>query len=62
MESVEEMCDTIALIDNSNKILEGKLIDIKEEYKNNRFEIGLLCDDKELLFDRMDYVSDDYKF
>lgn len=53
MESVEEMCDTIALIDNSNKILEGKLIDIKEEFKNNRFEIGLLCDHKDQLFDRI---------
>jgi ABC-2 type transport system ATP-binding protein len=49
MESVEELCDTIALIDNSNKILEGKLIDIKEKFKTNRFEIGLLSNERELL-------------
>ncbi|MBT0608248.1 ABC transporter ATP-binding protein [Aequorivita echinoideorum] len=42
MESVEEMCDHIALINKSNKILDGKLIDIKRAYKSNTFEIGLL--------------------
>ena len=47
MESVEELCDDIALIDKSNKILEGKLKDIKQNYKANQFEVGLLCDDQE---------------
>lgn len=42
MESVEEMCDHIALIDKSNKILDGKLIDIKRAYKNNTYEVGLV--------------------
>lgn len=41
MESVEEMCDYIALIDKSNKILEGKLSDIKREFSTNTFEVGL---------------------
>lgn len=41
MESVEEMCDNIALIHKSNKILEGKLEDIKREYRTNVFEVGL---------------------
>lgn len=41
MESVEEMCDHIALIHKSNKILDGKLTDIKREYKTNTFEVGL---------------------
>lgn len=44
MESVEEMCDHIALIHKSNKLLEGKLIDIKRQYKSNTFEVGLICD------------------
>src|SRR5699024_2595306 len=47
MESVEEMCDHIALINKSNKILDGKLIDIKRAYKNNVFEVGLLTENKE---------------
>ena len=41
MESVEEMCDDIALIDKSNMILKGKLEDIKREYSSNTFQIGL---------------------
>jgi ABC-2 type transport system ATP-binding protein len=45
MESVEEMCDHIALIHKSNKILDGKLIDIKRAYKSNTFEIGLHTND-----------------
>lgn len=41
MESVEEMCDDIALINKSNKILDGKLADIKREFRTNTFQIGL---------------------
>lgn len=41
MESVEELCDHIALIDRSNKILDGKLVDIKRSFKNGTFEIGI---------------------
>ncbi|MFY0604700.1 MAG: ATP-binding cassette domain-containing protein [Flavobacteriaceae bacterium] len=41
MESVEEMCDDIALIDKSNKILDGKLVDIKRQFRTNTFQVGL---------------------
>jgi len=41
MESVEEMCEHIALIDKSNKILDGKLSDIKRDFKSNTFEIEM---------------------
>jgi len=41
MESVEELCDHIALIHKSNKILDGNVIDIKKQYKTNTFEVGL---------------------
>lgn len=41
MESVEELCDHIALIHKSNKVLDGKLTDIKRQYKTNTFEVGL---------------------
>lgn len=51
MESVEELCDYIALIDKSNKILDGKLNDIKQEFKTNQFEVGLSCNNKELLLE-----------
>lgn len=49
MESVEELCDEIALIDNSNKILDGKLNDIKKQFKTNVFQVGLKTKDKSLV-------------
>jgi ABC-2 type transport system ATP-binding protein len=42
MESVEEMCDYIALIHKSNKLIEGKLIDVKKEFRTNTFEVGII--------------------
>ncbi|WP_322550657.1 ATP-binding cassette domain-containing protein [Flavobacterium psychraquaticum] len=47
MESVEEMCDYIALIHKSNKIIEGKLEDVKRQYRSNTFQIGILTKDVE---------------
>jgi ABC-2 type transport system ATP-binding protein len=44
MESVEELCDDIALIHKSNKILDGNLLEIKRAYKSNTYEIGLKVD------------------
>ncbi|MEE2771116.1 MAG: ATP-binding cassette domain-containing protein [Bacteroidota bacterium] len=49
MESVEELCDYIALIHKSNKLLDGKVIDIKKEYKSNTFEVGLSTPQEEIL-------------
>ncbi len=49
MESVEELCEYIALIHESNKVLDGKLVDIKKEFKTNSFEVGLMLNDKESL-------------
>lgn len=46
MESVEELCEYIALIHQSNKVLDGKLLDIKKKYKTNTFEVGLSTMDK----------------
>ncbi|REE05970.1 ABC transporter ATP-binding protein [Marinoscillum furvescens] len=37
MESVEELCDHIALINQSEKILDGKKVDIKQAHKNGTF-------------------------
>ncbi len=46
MESVEELCDHIALIHKSNKILDGKLLDIKRAYKLSTYQVGLITDNK----------------
>jgi len=39
MESVEELCDHIALIHRSEKIIEGPKDDIKQHYKTNTFSV-----------------------
>ena len=65
MESVEELCDHIALIHESKKILDGKLIDIKRQYKTNSFEVGLSTSNKNqlkrLIAERFDVTTADFK-
>ncbi len=52
MESVEEMCDYIALIHKSNKLIEGKLSDVKKQFRTNSYEVGILSNNIEgLMYD-----------
>lgn len=39
MASVEELCDHIALINNAEKILDGRMDEIKQSYKQNLYEL-----------------------
>jgi ABC-2 type transport system ATP-binding protein len=39
MESVEQLCDSIALINKSKKVLDGRLKDIRNSYRSNTFAI-----------------------
>ena len=41
MESVEEMCDYVALINNAKKVLDGKVFDVREQFKKNIFNVTL---------------------
>lgn len=41
MESVEEMCDYVALINHSRKILDGKVFSVREQFKRNIFSVTL---------------------
>jgi len=41
MNSVEEMCSHISLINNSKKVLAGKISDIKKRFKQNLFNVIL---------------------
>ncbi len=41
MESVEELCDDIALIHQSNKLIEGRLHEVKRQYRTNTFDVGI---------------------
>jgi ABC-2 type transport system ATP-binding protein len=48
MESVEKLCDHIALIHKSKKILDGNKKDIKHQYRTNQFQIDHVGPLKEL--------------
>ena len=65
MESVEEMCDHIALMHKSNKILEGDLTAIKHQFKSNTFEIGLTTENpsevKQKLEEQFTVSSSEFK-
>lgn len=64
MESVEELCDYIALINKAEKILEGSKKTIKENHKTNTFDVehSNLFDDLEEGFDiqHQDQLEDSY--
>ena len=54
MESVEEICDEITLINNGITILEGEISSIKDKFRNNTFQIkinsnNLKLDDFEII-------------
>jgi ABC-2 type transport system ATP-binding protein len=41
MESVEQLCDRIALINKSKKILEGTVEEIQNQYKDNSYSLSI---------------------
>lgn len=49
MESVEELCNSIALLNKSKKILDGRVLDIKNTYRNETYFIEYNGD--KLIFD-----------
>lgn len=48
MASVEELCDHIALINDSQKILDGEVKEVKSRFKTNIFEINFSGFDKNI--------------
>ncbi len=47
MESVEELCDYITLVNKSNVVLEGKLNDVKQRFRNRTYAVSLICQDEQ---------------
>ena len=56
MASVEELCDSITLINNGKSILQGKVGDIKRQHDTHQREIIVRCDD----FTKLMSVADTY--
>lgn len=65
MESVEEMCDYMALINKSNKLIDGKVSDIKRQYKSNTFQVGIQTENetsvKKLLGEKFETFPANFK-
>ena len=62
MESVEQLCDSIALIHKSRKILDGKVKDIKNLYRNSTYRVaytGELNFTENQMFNVIDQKADD---
>lgn len=57
MESVELLCDHIALLNKSHKILDGKVKDIRNSYRNNTFKIEFTGDIQSLSNQTYDLIS-----
>ena len=53
MESVEELCEYITLINKSNKILDGNLDEIKNDFKTNTFEVAVNAPDAKSLENKL---------
>jgi ABC-2 type transport system ATP-binding protein len=62
MESVEELCDSIALLDRSEKILDGRIKDIKNSYRNDVYLVEYngkkIDDDASQPFQLIDEIAD----
>ena len=58
MASVEELCDSITLINNGKSILQGKVSDIKRQHDTHRREIIIRTDDKPAIMNLADtYIN-----
>jgi ABC-2 type transport system ATP-binding protein len=66
MESVEELCDSIALIHLSHKILDGKVKAIRNSYRNNTYVVeysgNKLDFNAEQPFELLDEMPDDDRY
>ena len=53
MESVEEMCDHIALINKSNLVLSGKLNEVKQQFRSRNYAVSLIANQPEETFNKV---------
>ena len=61
MESVEQICNKIALINSSRKVLEGKVRDIKQSFKKDIFEIIINGNfSKEMITDNTELLDNSF--
>ena len=57
MESVEEMCDHVALINQANKVLDGTIEEVRNQFKTGKFSIQL----DEIPADNLQILTDEFE-
>lgn len=57
MESVEELCDYITLINKSNVVLEGKLNDVKQSFRNRTYAVSLICNEEKKAMNHLNSIA-----
>lgn len=57
MESVEELCDYITLINKSNVVLEGKLNDVKQSFRNRTYAVSLICSEEKKAMNHLNSIA-----
>ena len=57
MESVEELCESVALINKSRKILDGKVFEVREKFKQNLFNVVL----SDVNFENLETLKNQYQ-
>lgn len=51
MESVEQMCDSVALLNHGRKVIDGSVFQVREQFKTNEYTVVLQNPDTEMLRD-----------
>ncbi|MDO5655285.1 MAG: ATP-binding cassette domain-containing protein [Flavobacteriaceae bacterium] len=54
MESVEEMCDYVALINNSKKVLDGPIHEVRNRFKEGRYHVKMIVNQSDKLQELID--------
>lgn len=57
MESVEEMCDYVALINKGKKVLDGKINEVRNRFKEGKFKVNLVVNHS----DNLQKLINDFK-
>ncbi|MXV38637.1 ATP-binding cassette domain-containing protein [Flavobacteriaceae bacterium Ap0902] len=57
MESVEEMCDYVALVNKGYKVLDGKINDVRNRFKEGKYRVDMVLNNS----DKLEYLIQTHK-
>lgn len=57
MESVEEMCDYVALVNKGQKVLDGKIGEVRNSFKEGKYKVDMVIENSE----QLEYLIQNHK-